>query len=249
MFTFYLKMRRLLIWFICSLCLGPSITLAQDPVIKIAVLDKTSRFRISEATVINSRTKILRQSNVQGIISIPTQIGDTLKISKEDYSPVSYIVQSLEDAIVYLSKSIDLREVHVYGQSKKSEMEEIMNDFRRKGTYFNGKPPALAFLASPITGFYELFGRTPRNARKFQSYMYRELEETEVDRKFNEALIKTVTGLSGDDLDNFKFFYRPSYEKVKSWSEYDARVYIEESYKNFEKRGRPEAPKLVPLQP
>lgn len=242
-------MKLSLFFVLLCLCLGDLCAFAQDPVIQIALLDKDNRYRISEATVINTRSKDLRQSNLQGIISIPVQIGDTLRISKLDYSPQSFVVNSRKDTVIYLSQSVNLREVNVYGQSRKSEMDEIMQGYRRKGTYFNGKPPALAFLASPITGFYELFGRTPKNARRFQQYMHQEMEATQVDQKFTDQLIVAVTGLSGEDLSNFKFFYRPTYEQVKTWSEYDARVYIEQSFKNFEEKGRPQAPKLVPLQP
>ena len=215
----------------------------------MALLDKANKYRVSEVTVINTRTQDLRQSNLQGIVQIPVLPGDTLSLSKFGYSPQSILIHSIKDTAIYMSKSVNLKEVNVYGQSRKSEMEEIMRDFRRKGTYFNGKPPALSFLASPLTGFYELFGRTPRNARRFQAYMSRELEASEVDQKFTDHLIQEVTGLSGEDLSNFKFFYRPNYEEVKTWSEYDARVYIEQAFKNFEQKGRPKAPKLVPLQP
>lgn len=242
-------MQKLVICLLHLFSLGPLLMSPQDSSIKIAVLDKTNQYRISEATVINSRNKALRQTNLQGVCTIPVRLGDTLKISKSDYSSLTYTIKEIKDTVVYLSKVIDLREVHVYGQSKRSEMEAIMDDFRRKGSYFNGKPPALAFLASPITGFYELFGRTPRNARRFNSYMQRELEAIEIDKKFSDRLIKTVTGLVGTDLENFKFHFRPSFQEVQSWSEYDARLYIERSFKIFEERGRPEAPKLVPLQP
>src|SRR5690606_7634045 len=117
-------------------------------------------------------------------------------------------------------------EVNVYGQSKKEQLNDVMNDFRKKGNYFNGKPPILAYAASPISALYGLFGKTPKNARRFQNYMNAELEQSLIDRKFTKLTVQTSTGLSGEDLTNFMDIYRPSFHQAEHWNEYDVQAYV-----------------------
>src|SRR5690606_12573122 len=104
---------------------------------------------------------------------------------------------------------------------------------------YNGKPPPLSYVFTPVTALYELLGRTPRNARRFQNYMNNELEQQVIDRKFNRAVVAKYTGLAGDDLTNFMAWYRPSYDRAQHWNEYDIINYLQRSMEQFEKDGRP----------
>src|SRR5690606_24338361 len=124
------------------------------------------------------------------------------------------ILQGASDVIIRLKGSYQLNEVNVYGQSKKDQLGDVMDDFRRKGNYYNGKPPPLAYVLSPISALYGLFGKTPKNARRFQSYVNVELEQSVVDRKFNINLVQASTDLSGEDLVNFMDLYRPSFHQA-----------------------------------
>ena len=78
--------------------------------------------------------------------------------------------------------------------------------------------------------------------------MQKELAETDVDRKFSRTRIEELTGLEGDDLTNFMIWYRPSFEKAQYWGEYDITAYIVQSFKKFDRDGRPAAPKLPKLE-
>src|SRR5690606_22166951 len=89
---------------------------------------------------------------------------------------------------------------------------------------------------------------TGKRARRFREYINYEQDELIVDRKFSKGLVADLTGLKDPDLTNFVLTYRPSYETVKYWNEYDARTYIKRAFVQFEERGRPPAstlPKLV----
>lgn len=179
-----------------------------------------------------------------GVFSISAQEGDSLRITKSDYNEVITTIHGTVDIIIRLRPSFQLREVNVYGQSKKEQLDDVMNDFRKKGNYFTGKPPALAYLASPISALYGLFGKTPKNARRFQSYMNIELEQSVIDRKFTIGVVQDATELSGEDLTNFMDIYRPSFHEVEHWNDYDAQSYIKKCFEKFEADGRPAAQKL-----
>lgn len=240
-------MRFLIMCFLFSLGFH-SLALAQQIEYRGAVMSYEDGKRIAGAEIINLNTNQKILSNTMGVFSIKGKEGDTLRVTKADYSEMETILRGTSDVIIRLKTSFQLNEVNVYGQSKKDQLDDVMDDFRRKGNYYNGKPPPLAYVLSPISALYGLLGKTPKNARRFQSYMNVELEQSVVDRKFNIDLVRTSTGLSGDDLVNFMDLYRPSFHRAENWNEYDARSYIKKSFDNFEASGRPAAPKLPKIE-
>lgn len=231
------------------LFLLPELAAQEAGTVRGIIVESGSSTRLGSATIMNKRTGQTTASNGVGTFEIHAQVGDTLTITLMGYDPATTEIKTLSDILIDLKRStIILQQVDITRTSKKSELESVMRDYRKQGVYFNGKPPVLAYFANPLTSLYELVGRTPRNARRFANYMERELAETEVDQKFNRARIRELTGLDGEDLNNFMIWYRPSYEKSQYWNEYDVTNYIVQSFKQFDRDGRPTAPKLPNLQ-
>ena len=111
-----------------------------------------------------------------------------------------------------------------------------------------GRPPVLAYFFKPLTALYELVGRTPRQARRFHNYYENELEQSEVDRRFNRVFVQSVTGLDETDFANFMRRYRPGYPDLSGWNEYDLMNYIRRSLTDFNEKGRPAAEALPDLR-
>lgn len=241
--------RSLLVLFF-SMCLAPLGLHAQESgIIRGIVVEAGSSKRLGSATISNSNTGQSTVSNSLGTFEIRATVGDSLKVVLMGYETVYTEVKTLSDILIDMrTASILLEQVDVNRTSKEAELRDAMQGYRKQGVYFDGKPPALAYVFNPITALYERFGRTPRNARRFHNYMERELAETDVDRKFSRTKIQELTGLMEDDLTNFMFWYRPSYEKIQYWGEYDLTDYIMKSFTKFDRDGRPAAPKLPTLQ-
>ena len=161
---------------------------------------------------------------------------------------LTIILSSDRDLVIHLAKTIQLEEVNITAQTKKQELDEIKNQYRKKGSYYGGKPPLLSYIFTPITALYELLGKTPGQARRFNRYYYMELEQSEIDRRFNFYTIKPLTNYQGKDLQNFLDIYRPRYEQLSKWNDYDLLNYIKQSATAFEAAGRPTATVLPPLQ-
>jgi hypothetical protein len=197
------------------------------------IMVKGSTNRIALAEITNKRTKYTVGSNDLGIFQIRALVGDTLVVIKRGYSDVEQVVLSNRDMIIYLDMGNTLNQVNIRGQSKKQELDQLKQDYRDKGSFYQGKPPLLSYLFAPLTALYELFGRTPKNARRFGKYYNTELQQTTIDGFFNEELIQKNTELQGKELENFMLNYRPDYNKSKNWTEYDAVKYIRDSYKQY----------------
>jgi hypothetical protein len=210
---------------------------AQDFVLKGVVIEKGSNVRIALAGITNLHSKMGATSNDIGIFQLTARIGDTLLITKRNLTDQKVVVKTDDDLVVYLVRgSTTLEEVTVKGQTKKQEMEGIKRDFKRNGSFFEGKPP-LALLSpfggSPLTFFYELFGKTPVRARNFNRYYKKELSLIEVDKFFNKSLVSNNTTLTGENLDKFLLDYYPTRSMTINWSNYDAVKYIKESAKKY----------------
>jgi hypothetical protein len=214
-----------------------SFACAQTVSIKGAIYKRISSDKLAQVLITNQKSKTIAVSDDLGGFTINAAVGDTLIFTKRDYTPQK---QAATDygMVVYMQPEMKLAEVSVVGQTKRQELGSIMNDYRKQGTFYNGKPPALAVLASPLTGIYELFGKTPGRARRFAAFTKREIEATEVDRRYNSNFVMRATGLQDTvAVKKFMEYYRPSFEDLKQWSDYDLIKQIKKSYEYFQKNG------------
>ena len=205
----------------------------QNGLVNGVVFEKGTKLRVALAEVKNKRSGFAVGTNDIGVFTIKANLGDTLMIAKRNFEPLEVVIKSQKDLILFLDKGNVLNEVLITGQTKAKALEEVRNDYKAKGSFYAGKPPVLSFLFSPLTALYELFGKTPKQARRFERMYQNEMQDSYVDRFFNKSLIKQHTGLTGKDLENFMINYRPDYENAKNWNSYDGLKWIAESYKRY----------------
>jgi hypothetical protein len=190
--------------------------------------------RISQALVVNLRSRDLMMSDEIGWFSIKAAIGDTLLVSKADYTDQKIVIINSSDIPVYMQPVIKLAEVKIQGQTKKQELAEVMADYRKQGTFYNGKPPITSFLTNPLTGIYELFGATPGRARRFAANSKSELEYAEVRRRYTLTLVKRVTHAPDSAAKKFMAYYTPTFDDLKEWNDYELINHVKKSYEYYE---------------
>ncbi len=222
---------------------------AQQNSVRGLIMERSGASRIGNVAVWNKRTGQKILSNELGMFQIAAITGDTLLLSKPGYSDLLHLLPSLSDLVLKMQPVIELAEVRVTGQSKQEELQEYRDQYRKKGSYYAGKPPLLAYIFQPVTALYELFGKTPNQARKFNLFYIRELEQTEIDRRFNSFAIAKATGLEGADLKNFMVLYRPGYEILSKMDEYAMINYVKRSLATFNTSGRPKGVLSLPVLP
>ncbi|TKC12568.1 hypothetical protein FA048_02830 [Pedobacter polaris] len=230
-------MRLARLAFFCTLFLftfSSATIFAQEFMLNGVVFENGSKIRIALAEVSNLRNRYSVGSNDMGLFQIRAVIGDTIVVAKRGFNDKMIVLTSTKDIILQLNRSeTTLNEVVINGQSKKQTLDAIRQDFKNKGSFYGGKPPVLSYFFSPLTAIYELFGRTPNNARRFNKMYVTELQNNQVDQLFNKSTINKNTGLEGKELEDFMVNYRPDYEKAKNWTVYDATKWIKDSYKNY----------------
>jgi len=168
-------------------------------------------------------------SDELGGFSIKTAVGDTLLFNKTGYAPLKQVVTGPTDIVVYMQPVVVLQGVTIKSESSKQELKDVITTYRSKGLYFDGKPPLSLFSpfgGSPITGFYELFSRDAKNERRFIKFSKEESEAITVDGRYTRSLVKRVTNLSDEDVIKFMQQYRPSYEDIQAWNDYELIAHI-----------------------
>jgi len=205
---------------------------------------KLSAERLGQVIVTNLQSHVIMMSDEIGWFTIRAAVGDTLLFSKPDYTDQKIAVMSAADIPVYMQPIIHLGEIKIQGESKRQELNDIMSDYRKKGIYYDGKPPPSTFSpfgGSPLTGLYELFGKEPKRMRRFAAFTKNENEYAEVKKRYTLPLVKRVTKTTDSAAKKFMEYYTPSYEDIKAWNDYELIKHIRESYDFYEKnKDKPE---------
>lgn len=226
-------------WYIFFISMLPCIACAQQTFTLNGVFYiKNTSDRIAQAIVTDAKTNVIMMSDELGGFSIKTSIGDTLLINKTGYVPQKLAVTSPKDIVIYLSPIVTLPEVTVKEETKQQEMNDVVNTYRSKGLYFDGRPPALLFNpfgGSPITGFYELFSKDARNERHFIKFTKNEKEAIAVNNRYTPKLVKQVTALPDTDVTKFMQQYTPSFEDLKQWNDYELISHIKHYLEYYKK--------------
>lgn len=200
--------------------------------------------RIAQAVITDLRSNVIMMSDELGGFNIKVSKGDTLLVNKTGFTPQKTVVSGTGDLLIYLTPAKQLAEVIIKEKSNKQEMADVVNTYRSKGLYFDGKPSAWAAINSPLTALHELFGRDAANERHFIQYTKDEAEGAAIDKRYTSQLVKRVTGLSDDDITKFMQQYRPSYEDIKQWNDYDLINHIKKYLIYFKKHKDDPAPQL-----
>lgn len=220
------------------LCLGFLLRAkAQEMFAVKGVISRTvSVVRIAQVQITNMRTREIGMSDDLGWFSIKAAVGDTLLFSKMNFTDQRVVITAKGDIPVYMQPVIQLDQVTIKGQTKKQELKEVMGDYRKQGIYYDGKPPVLSFLTSPLTGIYELFGKGPGQARRFAAFSKEELKYAEVRRRYNVAVVMRVNNITDTAVaKGFMDYYTPSYEDLKEWNDYELIRQIKKSYDYYDK--------------
>ena len=134
-----------------------------------------------------------------------------------------------------------LKEVKIYSKNYRQDSTENRNNYSK---IFNYQKPGISSTYTPgaaagvdLDELINIF-RFRRNKINlaFQKRLLEEERDKYVDYKFNNTLLKRVTGLSGLSLEKYKREYKPPYEFMVTATELDFYEYILRSAGQFKKR-------------
>lgn len=178
----------------------------------------------------------------------------TISVSHVGYEPASLTLYTVPDSLLSISlqsKTIGLEEVRILG--RRNSVKDSLWMRQEYADQFNFKPvkPWEALTLAPVgiainlNVLFASFSREQKQAKILKAALIRDEREDYVDRRYTKALIQAQTDISDAELDVFHWFFRPTYEQLLGFSDYDLLLYIRDKYKDFSTR-REAYPERVP---
>jgi hypothetical protein len=208
--------------------------------IKGTVYDSSRNYAIELVTVLSTSGKGT-VTNADGHYEIEVTDKDSIWFSYLNKPTMKFPVLKITNPFAFdISLQVNvtvLKEVKVRQRNYKQDSLQNRQDYAK---VFNYQKPKLAPSVTGLGVGFDLdeiinmfrFKRN-RSMLAFQKRLLQQEEDKSVDHRFNKALVRRLTLLSGDTLDSFMIIYRPSYQFTLLTSDYDFQQYIKIAHERF----------------
>lgn len=220
---------RLLLSFLFSIF----VTVSFATTITGEIIDAHTKAAIGQVSIVNIHTEVSTISDDLGKFTIVASHGQLLEFRKLGYKTLR--IRIPEGTIppyfrlVMQQGPIELPEFDVAGRARDWKKDSIRYYELYKGAIEFEKLDGLDIIRHPFSAL----SKRNRQIWAFQKeYNYWEQQKF-IDYTFNEKLVSTLTGLSGDSLQVFMKRFRPSYDFLRAINEYSFYTYVKESAEYF----------------
>lgn len=200
--------------------------------LKGVVMDIGSSKPIAQVEVRNLRSNSFVETDGSGNFTIEVKTNELLSFHYPGYRVDSLVVTDHDLRRVYLTPLANfniLEDVEITEWSD-AQLDEQIEIAKQQGKIVD-TPFGGGIAISPS----RLFGKDAKEARSRHELLIAEKHDRAIMRKFDPLLISSITPLKGRDLELFIVKYKPSYEFVQKSDEEQIRLYIMDSFKEFNK--------------
>lgn len=232
--------------------------------INFRVVDASTKEPLGLAHIINVNRQKGVTSDLLGYLNIPVAIGDSLNVSAIGYDTKTILSwgQYKSDTLFYeiflVPRIYEIKEVKI---SRFSTYEKFLRDvinlklpvskeeeqLERLQQYFFRIVKGVDLMNLPGQTSGVAFGKDwyVKQKEKLADMMDREKDKRTIDRKYNPGLVKSLTGLEGDELYKFIGQFNLDNDFLLKASDYEIREKILERFKVYkEQKAKDEAKKV-----
>lgn len=206
---------------------------ASAVVMKGKVFDMKTNQPMPNVNIVNTFTEMGMTTDSTGLFSINVERGHLVEFRRIGYKIVRIRIESAQLPyynIAMKEGAIDLDEVEIRGNNFHTDSVERRETYKWAIDHYTLS--GLDVIQHP----FDALSKRNKQIWAFQKrYEYFEKEKF-VDFVFNERLIKKLTNMDSTDIDLYRRYYRPQYEQVKAWTEYEFMEYIKQSALIYQKR-------------
>lgn len=209
------------------------------------VFDKTQKMPLEGVSVLSNKSGGT-STDVHGAYTISVSPDDSIYFSYQGRATMKFAVKTLVAAnnfdISLPVKSDLLPEIFVRQRTYKEDSALNRQEYAKVFNY--NKPRigissidpssgqgSVGFDLDALIGIFQV--RKKKNMLAFQNRLVIEEQEKFVTYKFNRSLVKELTGLEGEMLDEFMKTNRPNYYFVLGSNQYDFYKYIKDKAEKF----------------
>ncbi len=196
--------------------------------------------------VMNVTTQKSAQTNEHGDYSIPAKDGDMISYTLEGFHPIRRLAHTgkyITTELFILSTTLQeyiLRPDYTPFQKDSAELSEL---YAKELSTTAVKP---GFSSANGGGFQGLIGsavqkmsKSYKQNKQFKEDFQHDIEQKFIDTRYTQALVKELTGLTGDDLVHFMNSYPMDYDFARHGTDLEIKVWIRDNFKQYRPGGAP----------
>ena len=222
--------------------------------IRGTVYDSSRNFPLEAVSVISSAGRGAVTDN-QGAYEIEVSEKDSIWFSYLGKPTMKFPVATIQNTLQFdisLHISIPtLKEVKIRPRNYRQDSIQNREDYAKVFNYQKPKlktvtPQYGAGVGFDLAEIINMFRfKRNRSIANFQKRLLQQEEDKYIDYRFNKALVRRLTLLTGTELDSFMRIYRPSYTFTRFASDYDFQSYIKQALLRY-RNGMPPLPFIKP---
>lgn len=205
--------------------------------VKGTVRDKETGRLLSGATIADINDGTLTLSNDSGQYTISVKDGDHLVFSYISYHSDTFTIDGIFNRQL-LDVSLQKRSNQLAPVEVTAQRPDYTKDSMERRYWFGSimderKTHGLGAVASPISGLYDALSKRQKRKWRFQK-IYDSFEEQHyIESRMPPLVVKQLTGLDGDSLDVFMYWYNPAYIFVRNATDYELYSDIKSAGQRF----------------
>ncbi len=225
-----LSIRILLFTLLCSLAFTPE---SYALIMKGRVFDYKTNQPMANVNIVNTYTETGLTTDSTGLFTLEVAPGHLVEFRRIGYKISRVRVETSQLPyynIAMREGAIDLMEVEIKGNSYKLDSIEKRETYKWAIEHY--KLSGLDIIQHP----FDALSKRNRQIWAFQKhYEYFEKEKF-INYVFNERLIKQLTQMDSVQTAEYMYYYRPTYEQLQAWTEYEFYEYIKTTGKAYMRR-------------
>ncbi len=225
-----LSIRILLFTLLCSLAFTPE---SYALIMKGRVFDYKTNQPMANVNIVNTYTETGLTTDSTGLFPLEVAPGHLVEFRRIGYKISRVRVETSQLPyynIAMREGAIDLMEVEIKGNNYKLDSIEKRETYKWAIEHY--KLSGLDIIQHP----FDALSKRNRQIWAFQKhYEYFEKEKF-INYVFNERLIKQLTQMDSVQTAEYMYYYRPTYEQLQAWTEYEFYEYIKTTGKAYMRR-------------
>jgi hypothetical protein len=199
-------------------------------IMKGKVYDMKTNQPMPNVNIVNTFTETGMTTDSSGTFTINAEKGHLIEFRRIGYKIVRVRIEAV--ALPYYSIAMregafDIEEIQITGKNYRTDSIENRETYKWAIDHY--KLEGLDIVQHP----FDALSKRNRQIWAFQKrYEYFEKEKF-VDYVFNAKLIRKITKVDSTDMETYRRYYRPTYEQVKTWTEYEFLEYIKRTAAAF----------------
>jgi hypothetical protein len=205
------------------------------------VYEAGTQTALEGVSIINKNTQKGELTDRFGYFSVDGKVGDSIQVRLLGYLPQTLAIPPGSKIVIQniflVIRKFQLQNVQILARPD-FKRDSLLNREENAAIFNYKKPTALNATLStifhPLSGLDNLIHAQKRKRMEnFQDKLQTQEQDRYIDARYTRQLVSSLTNLQGEELETFMKLYRPTFESLQAFTEYDLYIKIKDDYKDY----------------